>query len=1041
MNKKLVLLFALTVVTCWVKAAEPHKIVVENAGTLQELLDATTEGNITKLIVKGELNGADIATLRELKTLRELDIKDVELIADDTPYYVYSYRGDGVWFTSYTRYFISKTRRHKRWSDGLSQASSQYSDYYDYNLAGAFQDMPLQKIVLPSSINEFGRMEFAGCTNLKEIEMVKDPVFVGEGACDGCTSLTTIPTLGKVTSMEQKAFMGCTNLTPSTLYKEVSLTLLDSIPAYAFEGCKSIERVALCPTLRYVDEKAFYNSGLKELELPNNYTLFGSAAFAACSKLDDVSVPNGLYKIPYNLVYSCPWYNSNARVEGGVRYVGNVGTEIDDGATQLFFKDTCTGVADNFNGNTNDKEAKDHPWKIFLSSNCKYIGDCAFRDAIIEKINLVNVETISAMAFYQCKQLNDIYITPTVKSIYDEAFRYCGLETINIPATVEKLGEYVFADNSMLINAIYSTNKQGLGIFSNCTALNSVSFSGQMTSTPSSCCKGCTALQTITLPECLDSIGESSFEDCNSLTEVVIPENVKIVMPYAFRNCTSIRKLTLGTQTHRIYNYAFNGLTNLREFIYNAANATYYYLGGLQHGYAISITENLQKLTIGPKVRSIPENIWPTDYTSLKVLDYKPDSLDTKVFRYWSNVVLDTLIVGESVTSMANLDAFEGIKCIDFRATRLRDKTFDHNNHLETLKLANGVELIPNNCFANCKNLKEVIIPATVKFIGNGAFAECTSLEHVELSDNIETIETRAFYNCPIKNHTVFYLPKHLNVLENDAFYGAEVQRLIVGEELMSASSWRSTYPLQEAEYNAVNAKTTNKSGLFAYQSELKKLTIGPKVKNIPEFFCTDCTVLEDVSYPETIDSIGEGAFQGCEALKKAVLPSSMQYLGGWAFENCAAIEIANIPSAIKDVFCATFRGCKSLKKVVLPAQMMTIEFVAFEGCSKLETIIAPLTSFVPYLGKDVFSETTYSKATLLVPPGMAEQFRNAQWWSLFTNIIESEEANDINAIKNVDNNTISTFNLNGIRIAKPTTRGLNIVRYDNGTVKKVIIK
>jgi hypothetical protein len=248
MNKKLVLLFALTVVTCWVKAAEPHKIVVENAGTLQELLDATTEGIITKLIVKGELNGADIATLRELKTLRELDIKDVELIADDTPYYVYSYRGDGVWFTSYTRYFISKTRRHKRWSDGLSQASSQYSDYYDYNLAGAFQDMPLQKIVLPSSINEFGRMEFAGCTNLKEIEMVKDPVFVGEGACDGCTSLTTIPTLGNVTSMEQKAFMVCTNLTPSTLYKEVSLTLLDSIPAYA--SCDEVQSLTKDPGKR-----------------------------------------------------------------------------------------------------------------------------------------------------------------------------------------------------------------------------------------------------------------------------------------------------------------------------------------------------------------------------------------------------------------------------------------------------------------------------------------------------------------------------------------------------------------------------------------------------------------------------------------------------------------------------------------------------------------------------------------------------------------------------------------------------------------------
>ena len=361
--------------------AEKTSVTVVTAGTLSTILESLETNHITNLAIQGELDGADIAVLRsgegKLASLEELDLQDVTLMPGETPYYVSAYQGDGVWHTNYSRYFIATERRHHKWAGGLSMASPQYDDYYDYNLAGAFQNTQLKRVVLPASINEIGQATFKGCTNLQEIVMLNQPVFVGNNACNGCTVLTRIPDLGNVKQMESSAFRNCSRLCADTIIKTIHLQQLDSIPSNTFEGCSDIEQVEFSPTLRYVESHAFSKCGLTSVTLPNEYTRYGSKAFADCAMLSQVDVPDGLCRISFDLFMGCPWYHDPVRVNRGIRYVGNVATEMEDGITELFFKQSTVGIADNFNGNTGSSTPRNNPETVNFPSG-KRLSETAY---------------------------------------------------------------------------------------------------------------------------------------------------------------------------------------------------------------------------------------------------------------------------------------------------------------------------------------------------------------------------------------------------------------------------------------------------------------------------------------------------------------------------------------------------------------------------------------------------------------------------------------------------------------------------------------
>jgi hypothetical protein len=124
-----------------------------------------------------------------------------------------------------------------------------------------------------------------------------------------------------------------------------------------------------------------------------------------------------------------------------------------------------------------------------------------------------------------------------------------------------------------------------------------------------------------------------------------------------------------------------------------------------------------------------------------------------------------------------------------------------------------------------------------------------------------------------------------------------------------------------------------------------------------------------DIVLPESIITIGDGAFRGCPALKTVSLPAATA-IGDYAFQNCAALETANLPKATA-IGENAFLDDAALKTANLPAAT-AIGTKAFRNCAALESLTLGTT--IPTLVATVFYNAGNGEGfTIYVPDGAAK--------------------------------------------------------------------
>ena len=117
---------------------------------------------------------------------------------------------------------------------------------------------------------------------------------------------------------------------------------------------------------------------------------------------------------------------------------------------------------------------------------------------------------------------------------------------------------------------------------------------------------------------------------------------------------------------------------------------------------------------------------------------------------------------------------------------------------------------------------------------------------------------------------------------------------------------------------------------------------------------------------------------------------------------------------------------------------MTSIGRGTFHNCSNLTTIYS--FNLVPPTCDNPFNDALYHKATLYVPQESLGVYRTARCWNGFLNIqgVDAAGINDINANESDGQNMY--YDINGRRSATPHL-GVNIVRYSDGSARKVFIK
>lgn len=109
----------------------------------------------------------------------------------------------------------------------------------------------------------------------------------------------------------------------------------------------------------------------------------------------------------------------------------------------------------------------------------------------------------------------------------------------------------------------------------------------------------------------------------------------------------------------------------------------------------------------------------------------------------------------------------------------------------------------------------------------------------------------------------------------------------------------------------------------------------------------------ERVTIPDTVEVIGESAFENNQKVQFVVIPKSVKRLDAYVFWGCNNLEEVVLGKGLTAVDEYSFAGCTGLKQITIPENIQSIDAQAFAGCVNLTDIYIPAT--VTGIAEDAF--------------------------------------------------------------------------------------
>ena len=161
-----------------------------------------------------------------------------------------------------------------------------------------------------------------------------------------------------------------------------------------------------------------------------------------------------------------------------------------------------------------------------------------------------------------------------------------------------------------------------------------------------------------------------------------------------------------------------------------------------------------------------------------------------------------------------------------------------------------------------------------------------------------------------------------------------------------------------------------------------------------------------EVTYKEK----NKASYSGSIAIPKEVTYNNktikVTSIGEYAFAACG-LKTITIPNSVTSIGDGAFKWCSSLKSVTIPNSVTSIGEDAFDGCYNLKKVTSKIAK--PFAINGPFSYDTYSKGTLYVPKGTVAKYKATDGWKNFKNIVEEEGTTAINDVE--AENTLNTAN------------------------------
>lgn len=202
-------------------------------------------------------------------------------------------------------------------------------------------------------------------------------------------------------------------------------------------------------------------------------------------------------------------------------------------------------------------------------------------------------------------------------------------------------------------------------------------------------------------------------------------------------------------------------------------------------------------------------------------------------------------------------------------------------------------------------------------------------------------------------------------------------------------------------------------------------------LKIIGEINGTDWNMIREMAGRNYQESSTEGNLSVLDLSEAKIVAGGDYYYDDNLFNN-------KVYTSNDEIGEYAFAYCSGLTSLTLPAGITSIGEFAFSYCSGLTSIYV-YAEKVPRIGRYAFEGCASRKCTLYVPKGTYDNYRLSEF-GYFENIVEFDATGIDKTTTSTDVEEVSRYSLNGQRLVGPT-KGLNIVKYSDGSVKKVAVE
>ena len=771
--------------------------------------------------------------------------------------------------------------------------------------------------------------------------------------------------------------------------------------------------VVLPKTIKSIGKLAFYRSNIKSINLPEGLESIGEAAFMNSAKLELSELPSSLKHLGSWAFSGCPGITISTLPES-IETLGKgvfSGVLFGDKMTSFTFPDHITELPDSF--------------------------------------------------FYRRKGLKELHLPANLKKIGSMVINNTKLKELVIPEGVTEIAERAFWGNRSLTTFVLpkSMTKIPAGAFAN-TGIQNLDF----------------------LPEGVTEIGDAAFKG-SELVEANIPEGVTTIGADVLTECENLETASFPSTVVDVRSWPLEGCYNLKSFTIAEGNTA------LEMSADSVIT---CKLSDGRRLLYVPESaivdstyVFPDDireignnvfgyYKQVNRIEF-PEGL-RRIGNYNFEFSPIKKVVLPSTLEELGIGVFHSCESLvevvlPNKLRRIQDDTFSFCKNLSILNWPEELEEIGEYAFYSTNLPSEVTLPQSVKRIGAYAFNGCqTPFDNFVLPEGLKTIETGTFLGSKLFNGIV--IPSSVRTIGDEAFKVCSWDNIVIpeGVEYLGFDSFKSNYATQVSlpstlrtignrafetnDFETISLpKGLKRIGIHAFDDcqYLKEITIPYGVKVCPYAF-NGCEGLEKATFPEDLQIIHPGLFADCTSLKSVVLPKNLVAFENEIFDGCTALEEIDFPETLECIGNWVFRGTSlkkadlshtslrniiweafadnaSLTEVRLPATCNFVGAKAFAGCDNI-CVVEVLATEPPTAEAEAFQSPVTEQATLIVPEGSEQAYRNAEVWkefkniatptSLRTTIVDSQEDERIYDLRGIEKQSEKGLVIkNGIKVIK----------------------